>query len=76
MPVYANNAGSSPIESYELGEDSIEIRFRRQRRRPARTYLYTAASTAALNSLIELATAGSGLATFIARERPDHAGRW
>lgn len=79
MTAYANLSGSSPIESFAIDPEGrwIDIRFRREGRTPARTYRYSDDSCPeALASLMELATAGSGLATFIARERPDYSRRW
>ena len=78
MLPYANTSGSSPIDADQIDPEGrwIAIRFRAHGRRRARTDRYTAASTAALLSLIDLALIGSGLATFIARERPDHAESW
>jgi hypothetical protein len=75
MQPYANTSGSSPIDAYQIDPEGrwIAIRFRARGRRRARTYRYTAASTPALITLIDLALIGSGLASFIARERPDHA---
>ena len=78
MTAYANISGSSPIESFALDPEGrwIEVRFRRQGKTPTRTYRYSDDSCPeALTSLIELATAGSGLATFIARERPEYDAR-
>ena len=62
MTAYANISGSSPIESFAIDPEGrwIEVRFRRQGRRPARTYRFSEDSCPeALASLIELATAGA-----------------
>jgi hypothetical protein len=73
---YLDLQGTSPIEAYRIGRDELEVRFRRTRRRPAKTYRYSLGSCGAdLNSLIDLALSGSGLATYIARERPEYADR-
>lgn len=74
MPAYQNTSGSSPIEWYEVTEDgAIEIRFTGQGRRRSRTYRYEGA---VVTTLVELAEAGSGLATFIARHQPQHSQSW
>ena len=77
MPAYANTTGTSPIEWFDIDAEgehpSIEIRFRRTKRRRATTYRYEGAVAV---TLIELALVGRGLATFIAREKPSHVARF
>jgi hypothetical protein len=76
MPTYANVTGTSPIEWFDLDLDgdtpAIEIRFRPTRRRRATTYRYEGDVA---TTLIELALVGSGLATYIAREKPSHVAK-
>jgi hypothetical protein len=80
MPEYQNKSGDSPILWFDVETDddgqvlAIEIQLRPsgRRRRPI-TYRYEPPIAA---TLAELARAGRGLATFLARERPRFAARW
>src|SRR5262249_28000772 len=79
MPAYANQSGDSPILWFDVATDdgpvlAIDIQFRpsRRRRRPI-TYRYEGPIAA---TLAELARAGQGLATHLAREKPRYAARW
>lgn len=64
MKRYRNVSGDSGVVAYELGADSIAVKFV-----DGRTYLYTAASAGAGNiaAMQQLAKAGRGLSTFISR---------
>ena len=67
MQIYANQHGDSGVTHFEIHTDSIVVRFRN-----GRCYLYTSAGVGAnsIESMKELALAGRGLSTFIARH-PD-----
>jgi hypothetical protein len=76
MPAHANTSSTSPIVWFDIDTDgdapAIEIQFRHTRRR-ATTYRYEGAVAV---TLIELALVGSGLATYLAREKPTYAAKW
>ena len=64
MTPYKNLGGNSGIDSYEIGADSVTVRFE-----DGWFYLYTAQSAGAANiaEMKALAEAGSGLNGFIKR---------
>ncbi len=64
MTTYKNLGGDSGIDSYEIGADSITVRFK-----DGSFYLYTAQSAGAANieEMKALAEAGRGLNGFIKR---------
>lgn len=70
VPAYFNKAGNSGVASYDLGAESISVRFV-----GGRTYVYTDAScgSRAVGVMRSLARAGRGLATYIARNKPAFA---
>jgi hypothetical protein len=76
---YGNRSGKSPIDAFDVtgdpaeGEDAeILIRFKASKRKPGRVYRYFGDVA---QVLIELARAGHGLASYIAREQPAYASR-
>lgn len=79
MERYANVQGNAGVEEYEVDPEdgSLWVRFKGTRKRPGRLYHFTAASCGGdvLESMIELAVAGSGLSTYIAREKPSYESR-
>ena len=64
MERYRNLAGNSGVAAYDIGADSITVRFQ-----DGDTYLYTDASAGADNvaEMKRLARAGRGLSSFISR---------
>jgi len=64
MQPYANAGGNSGISAYELGSDSITVRFK-----DGSVYRYTNASAgaAAISTMQDLAEGGQGLNAFINR---------
>lgn len=68
MPAYANLSGNSGVTWYDLGDDWIEVRFRKG----TRTYRYTAQLNGqqTIDDMKAMAQAGRGLSTFIAQNRP------
>jgi hypothetical protein len=62
MTAYKNLEGNSGVTAYEIGEDSIKIRFTN-----GPVYLYTNSVTGVNNikQMKKLARAGRGLSTFI-----------
>jgi len=64
MVAYKNLGDDSGIDSYEIGNDSITVRFK-----DGRFYLYTAqsAGTENIEEMKSLAEAGSGLNSFVKR---------
>ena len=70
---YQDTSGASPILAYAIGDGFIDLLFEAHGRAPKRGYRYNGAE---LVSLIELATTGQGLATYIARNRPTFSHRW
>ena len=64
MERYRNLAGNSGVAAYEIGADSITVRFQ-----DGDTYLYTNASAGAdtIAEMKRLAHAGRGLSSFISR---------
>lgn len=66
MPAYANRSGKSGVVSYQTGADWISVTFR-----GGRTYTYSYAITGQghVDVMKRLAASGSGLATFISRNR-------
>jgi hypothetical protein len=64
MQRYANNGGDSGVTNFEIGAGSIVVEFR-----DGAAYLYDNAHTGAANiaEMQGLATAGSGLNSFISR---------
>lgn len=64
MTAYKNLGGNSGIDSYEIGADSVTVRFQ-----DGAVYLYTAQSAGAANieEMKSLAVAGRGLNSFISR---------
>lgn len=67
MQTYKNLSGQSAVESYEIGEDFIVVKFKAPSRTGGTLYKYTYASTGRDNveHMKALAEAGEGLATFI-----------
>jgi hypothetical protein len=63
MKPYANRGGSSNVESYEIGEDFIAVKFRGT----TKIYVYSYSTTGAYNvdSAKQLAENGSGLNSYI-----------
>ncbi len=64
MQGYKNLSGASGVQAYEIGDQSITVRFNSGER-----YLYTDGSAGADNiaEMQRLATLGSGLSTFISQ---------
>ena len=64
MERYKNLSGASGVQAYEIGDQSITVRFSTGER-----YLYTDQSAGAENiaEMQRLATLGSGLSTFISQ---------
>lgn len=64
MERYKNLSGASGVQAYEIGDQSITVRFSTGDR-----YLYTDQSAGAENiaEMQRLATLGSGLSTFISQ---------
>ena len=64
MQRYQNLSGTSGVVAYELGRDSIAVRFK-----SGEIYLYNDAKTGRKNiaEMKKLAKSGKGLSTFIAR---------
>jgi len=62
MEHYKNLGGQSGVASYEIGSDSIKVRFK-----DGHVYLYNSASAGSRNieHMKSLATAGRGLNSFI-----------
>lgn len=62
MTKYANLSRSSSVSAFEIGEDSIIVRFK-----DGGTYLYTYASTGSsdIEHMKKLAARGSGLSSYI-----------
>ena len=65
MTPFANKAGNSGVQAYEIGEDFIRVKFVGTET----PYLYTEHSTSAANvrKMKELAKSGEGLSTFISQ---------
>jgi hypothetical protein len=65
MQRYRNLSGDSGVVAYEIGPDSIQVRFQ-----DGWVYRYTHASAGASNieTMKSLAAAGRGLSTFIVRK--------
>jgi hypothetical protein len=64
MKRYANLSGDSGVVAYEIGRDSIDVKFQ-----DGWIYLYTYASAGAphIEAMKVLAAAGRGLSTYIVR---------
>jgi hypothetical protein len=64
MRRYANLSGDSGVVAYEVGRDSIDVKFQ-----DGWIYLYTYASAGALHveAMKKLAAAGRGLCTYIVK---------
>lgn len=64
MERYKNLSGASGVQAYDIGDQSITVRFNTGER-----YLYTDQSAGADNiaEMQRLATLGSGLSTFISQ---------
>ena len=64
MEHYKNLGGDSGVTAYEIGDDSITVRFK-----DGATYLYNHASTGsgAIENMKALAVAGRGLNSFISK---------
>lgn len=64
MERYANRGGKSAVHAFEIGAQSVKVRFD-----DGRTYLYTvdSAGTANIEEMKRLARAGQGLNGFISR---------
>jgi hypothetical protein len=69
MPAYGNAANSS-ISSFIITDDGIDITFHK-----GRTYSYTRGynDDTTIGIMIDLAEAGSGLNSFINKERPTYS---
>jgi hypothetical protein len=65
MQRYGNRSGASGVAAYEIGEDSITVKFTSGAR-----YLYTdrSAGHATIVRMQALAREGQGLSTFISQE--------
>lgn len=72
MQRYANRSGHSGVVAYELGADSITVKFTGGDR-----YLYTEDSTGAAHiaRMRELAESGRGLSTYISQHVRDRYAR-
>lgn len=72
MKRYADLNGNSAVAAYELGEDSIKLRFN-----DGRVYLYDADSSGAehVTAMRRLAEAGRGLATYLNKYVRDNYAR-
>ena len=64
MKRYANLSGNSGVLAYQIGPDSIAVKFQ-----DGKVYFYTHASTGPVHikAMKQLAAGGSGLCTYIAR---------
>lgn len=74
MQRYANRSGHSGVVAYELGADSITVKFTGGDR-----YLYTEDSAGAVHiaRMRELAESGHGLSTYISQHvRDRYAHKW
>jgi hypothetical protein len=62
MTPYANLSGNSGVESFEIGADSITVKFKK-----GGAYLYTSLTPGRidLNEMVKRAKAGKGLSTYI-----------
>lgn len=66
MPAYANLSGRSGVVSYDVGPDYLDVTFR-----GGRTYRYpeNLNGKTVIDAMKQMAQAGRGLATFIARNK-------
>lgn len=80
MQPYQNVQGTSAVEEYEIDPEdgSLWVRLKPTKKHPAgRLYHFTAETCGGetLESMIELAVTGIGLATYLARNKPDYESR-
>lgn len=64
MPIYYDRDGDSGIDSYECGDDWIEVTFAKGKHRVYR-YTYSSAGSLHVNTMKGLAVAGDGLNSYI-----------
>lgn len=70
MPAYADINGDSGVSSYNIGDDYIDVTFKK-----GGTYRYTHASAGkvAVEQMKMLAKSGDGLNSYINRNKPPYA---
>lgn len=74
MEPYADIGGNSGIIAYQIGQDSIIVKFR-EGQWTLYTYTYSSAGSSAIETMKRLAQQGHGLNSYIATYKPGYSSR-
>ena len=67
-PYIGTRGKKSGVTAYEIGKDFIIVEFRRV----CYVYTYASAGSSTIETMKSLASASSGLSTFISQHKPDY----
>jgi len=75
METYLDRDNDSSVESYQIGDDYIIVKFKSGRTQYYK-YTYASAGASSVEEMKQLAHAGDGLNSYIKRCNPGYVERW